>query len=242
VRAQCLFNGCGRASHGGGLCKAHYAQRLRGHLLCPLRVVVPLPDACTFPGCGRRAHAAGLCGRHRLQQRAGVALHPVTKAVVPRGLSPSDQFWLRVDKNGPTVRHELGPCWVWMGRPDKDGYGTTKIGVHGRIPRRAHRQSWLFTHGEDLPSDVLVCHRCDNPPCVRPDHLFKGTQKDNVADRDAKGRTPRNGLRKLSDEDVREIRRLRGDGMRIAHISKRFSIAKGSIANVVYGKSYRDVA
>jgi hypothetical protein len=94
----------------------------------------------------------------------------------------ADRFWRKLDKDGP-VHPVLGTqCWVWtaslVGR-----YGGFVIG--GRLTK-AHRVAWALTH--DDPGSMHVLHRCDNPLCARPDHLFVGTQLDNVRDMDAKGR------------------------------------------------------
>lgn len=93
------------------------------------------------------------------------------------------RFWNRVDKNGPTVRVELGPCWVWMGGTDIGGYGAIK----GTKRTSTHRVSWELHYGL-IPDGLCVLHHCDNPPCVRPEHLFLGTRKDNAHDMIAKGR------------------------------------------------------
>lgn len=86
------------------------------------------------------------------------------------------RFWSKVDK-GPG-------CWTWTGATQNYGYGA--VTIHG-LTRRAHRVSWELAHGP-IPDGLHVCHRCDNPPCVNPDHLFLGTAQDNVDDKDAKGR------------------------------------------------------
>lgn len=87
------------------------------------------------------------------------------------------RFWTKVDKNGD--------CWVWTGCTDKDGYGEARIKGLGA---RAHRIAYALTHGP-IPTGLCVCHTCDNPRCVRPDHLWLGTVSDNNRDRQQKGRT-----------------------------------------------------
>lgn len=95
----------------------------------------------------------------------------------------ADRFWLRVEKSDG--------CWEWKGARNGKRYG------HLRRPRggmvKAHRFSWELHNGRTVPAGIKVCHACDNPPCVRPDHLFLGTQLQNVADMLAKGRY-RNGI------------------------------------------------
>jgi hypothetical protein len=87
------------------------------------------------------------------------------------------RFWSKVHKA------EHG-CWLWTASFRIGGYGNFMF--RGK-PHKAHRVSWILTHGE-IPDGALVCHSCDTPACVRPDHLFLGTHQDNMQDMNAKGR------------------------------------------------------
>jgi|SRR3990167_672660 len=97
-------------------------------------------------------------------------------------------------------------CWEWIGAHTDVGYG-----VFGRPMRGAHRVSYALYYGK-LPANLLVCHKCDNPKCVNPHHLFLGTHSDNMKDRNTKGRNvvrgERHGLHKLTNDEVVDIREL----------------------------------
>jgi len=103
-----------------------------------------------------------------------------------RSASIDSRFWPKVDRNGPVVRAELGPCWVWIGSLKDTGYGQLSA-PHRGVPLKAHRVSWELHHGP-IPDGLWVLHRCDNRRCVRPDHLWLGTDADNKSDMEAKGR------------------------------------------------------
>ncbi len=89
-----------------------------------------------------------------------------------------DDFWKKVDKD---LRN---PCWIWLAAKDLEGYGFFWF-KNKQV--RSHRFSWEITHGK-IPNGLFVCHHCDNPSCVRPDHLFLGTCQDNALDMISKGR------------------------------------------------------
>ena len=114
----------------------------------------------------------------------------------------SERFWTKVVKSDD--------CWLWTAGHTPDGYGMVK--VYGRH-HGAHRVSWTLTNGP-IPDGLAVLHRCDNPPCCRPDHLFLGTLGDNNRDRASKGRSGHGGgrRRKVPQADRDAIRSIYAAG------------------------------
>ena len=141
------------------------------------------------------------------------------------------RFWSNVDKKS------LDECWTWTASKLTHGYGAFGVGMK-RIS--AHRFSWTLHFGE-IPKGMVVCHKCDNPPCVNPNHLFLGTDADNQRDKKLKGRSARgesNSKAKLTEDNVQEIRRLIKDGLSSRKIAERFGVRHAAILTIKNGKNW----
>lgn len=158
------------------------------------------------------------------------------------------RFWSKIDRQGE--------CWFWKKRVNNKGYGVFYI--NRKWPVTANRVSFLISRGY-LPTGLEVCHKCDNPRCVKPDHLFSGTHLENMQDMVQKGRSnlgekhhtkkhpewiPRGSNRafaKLNDALVQEIRMLHVEGFTYKEISKKFEVCVMTICNIVRRKLWDHV-
>lgn len=149
---------------------------------------------------------------------------------------PEVRFWL-------LVKSSRDGCWEWQGRyANSDHYGSIRIGDRYAL---VHRYSWEIHFGE-IPDGLQVCHKCDNRLCVRPDHLFLGTNQDNCDDKVAKNRQAflrgeLNGHRKLNDVSVRAIRRLHEMGVQQPTIAEAFGIHQSNVSLIVLRKTWAHV-
>lgn len=139
-----------------------------------------------------------------------------------------DRFSLKVDM------HDLCGCWPWLGAQKAGGYGNIFLRKEDGvvITESAHVVSYELFVGP-VPPDLWVLHKCDNPPCIRPDHLFVGPPKTNQDDMRAKGRG--NDVRKLSFETVLAIRDARAVGVRLRILAEQYGVSEGAISMAARG-------
>jgi HNH endonuclease len=149
-----------------------------------------------------------------------------------QGLSETffHRFWKKVTKQGE--------CWVWIGGKNENGYGVIGRGRDGWGLIKAHRASWVL-HNGPIPDGLCVLHHCDNPPCVRPDHLFLGDHVDNGQDASAKGRMHQGNDHwniKISDEQVTELRFLyKRHSKNQKMLAEKFGISVFTLRRICYG-------
>jgi hypothetical protein len=144
-------------------------------------------------------------------------------------------FWAHVDKQGPVVQADLGPCWLWTAGTVNAGYG--KFGS-GKL---AHRVAYELVYGT-IPSGLFVLHHCDVRTCVNPTHLFVGNHRDNMADMRAKGRAARNLTgAKLTANEVAEIRRLAAQGVERWTLMRSYNVSVSTISVIVNRKTWKHV-
>lgn len=150
------------------------------------------------------------------------------------------RFWSRVDKSG------TNGCWLWLGCT----CGSTSIyGTHGYQGKtyKAHRLAYELTHGP-IPNGMLACHRCDNKLCVNPDHIFLGTQKDNISDMYRKGRNRNVSLRgeenhrsKYTTNQAVDVKTLRLNGTSMKQISELTGVSEPAVNSICQGRVWRHV-
>lgn len=147
-------------------------------------------------------------------------------------MTVEERFAAKVDRSGD--------CWLWTGarRLPERRYGL----FHWNGPKAAHRVAWQLAHGP-IPDGMLVCHSCDNPPCVNPAHLFLGTNADNAADRVAKGRSARTSgeahpQARLTALQVDAIRASHRAGSSLRALARQHAISPTHVQRLVRGEQW----
>ena len=163
----------------------------------------------------------------------------MAKGVYPRP-NIEDRFWSKVN------RGDSDACWPFTGArypPPLLPYG--QFSIRGR-QQRAHRVAWRLTRGA-ISAGMQVLHRCDNPPCCNPVHLYLGTHADNMRDRNERERTHKHpgelsAMSKLRDAQVREIRAVyRRGGIKQSDLGARYGIDQSTVSNIITGKRWSHI-
>ena len=171
-------------------------------------------------------------------------------------LSGTEGFMTKFEKRFWNYIRKADKCWLWTGAVQNSGYGYMNNQQHRK--QTVHRISWELNYGS-IPRHKLVCHHCDNKLCVRPSHLFIGTQADNLSDMVYKGRSllgerhwshlhpdwvtrgTKHGNAKLNPLFVKTIRRLNRAGFTYKELGARFGVSPTNIGAVVRRLTWRHV-
>jgi hypothetical protein len=162
-----------------------------------------------------------------------------------RTIPLEEHFWSKV--------HKTPTCWLWTATRRPGGYGTYYI---DRYPALAHRVAWELANSQLVPTGKYVLHYCDNPPCVRPEHLFLGTAADNMHDAQRKGRKAINprirgrgravgervNTSRLTAEDVVEIRQRAAEGkVDMTALGREYGVTANNIRYVIARKTWKHI-
>lgn len=209
---------------------------VRVHRVALLAFTGSLPEGATI---GQRCGERRCIAPEHLRE-----ISPSERVLTNRAQRPlSERIWSKVDKG------DGSGCWLWTGPKNNHGYGVLRLVRVPGAKRRgefAHRLAWEITHG--APSALCVLHRCDTPACVRPEHLFEGTKRDNSRDMVAKGRQKHgpcignaglgNSSAKVTPDMAREMRRQRMAGIPLRDIEERFGVASPTLHAVLSGRHW----
>jgi len=182
---------------------------------------------CSVDGCTSWVHGKGMCSSHRYRMRRYG--HPTHDSGRTQSHLEVERLWSRL--RTPDA-HIDGECWEWPGSRNRMGYGTTKR----QGENIASRAAWVEVNGA-IPTGLLVCHKCDNPPCVRPSHLFLGEHRDNSADKLRKGRDrylvgQNNHRATLSNDQVRDIRSRSAGGESYKALARQYGVHPVTVSRI----------
>lgn len=190
---------------------------------------------CCVKGCDKKTVALGLCVNHwRLNRKYG---SPVARKVHGgsfKGKPADERFAMQ-------VRKQPNGCVFWVGSRDRDGYGFFGGDAAGQTHTRAHRWSWAFHNDQAIPENGHICHKCDDPRCVNPDHLFLGDALANMQDKIAKGRARTPGGESHRDAVLTEdqAKAILIDPRTYTEIAAAYGVKPSTVGSLKQRKSWR---
>lgn len=196
---------------------------------------------CCVENCDKESRSLGMCQAHYRRLQRGQSL---AGSIRPRVYAGGDQERLK----SKTVVNDATGCWEWIASLNTNGYGQFRF-RETNYP--AHRAAWILFRGE-IPADkttaygtMQVLHRCDNPVCVNPDHLFLGTQTDNINDAVGKNRWGERGCPGESHGraivTVDDVRAIRASSESNGVLAKRYGISKSAVLHIKHRRSWKHI-
>lgn len=190
-------------------------------------------NVCCIKECDLPVLALGLCNKHwRRNKKFGSPVAVSQHSGSFRGVSAEDRFARSVEKSDG--------CWIWKASKDKNGYGIFRGAVGSVMFFRAHRYSYAL-HTGDMLVGMQALHTCDNPSCVNPNHLFSGTNADNMRDKAQKGRSrvptgEKHGQAVLTE---RQAKRILKDPRTYSEIASDYNVAPSTIGSIKQRVSWK---
>lgn len=198
----------------------------------------PEGTVCSIAGCGKPLDSRGLCKTCWMRLKHQGKLPPRLREGVCLGrndLTPEQRFELRVNRNC------ANGCWEWIGPTSNHGYGGLNVNGRRMVASRYSYEKYIGP----IPEGLFVCHKCDNPPCVNPDHLFLGTSAENTRDRDRKNRGAHNygetnGAHRYTAETMLAIKADVESGRATKRsIAAKFGVCYETVMRVAHGRTWR---
>lgn len=187
---------------------------------------------CTELNCNNKLHCKGLCKKHyeRVQRHGDTSIKRREN-----NIGTLEEVFNRYAN-----KKNNNECWLWAGGRFSQGYGRL---VHDKKDLKAHRVSYEL-HKGIIPKGMYVCHSCDIPECVNPEHLWLGTHLENEIDKDIKKRRPKcekAGRSKLTNNEVKNIKQKLASGCKQVSLVKEYNVSKSTISRIALNITWGEV-
>lgn len=224
----CSIQECQNKHKAFGYCDKHY-QRYKKHN-DPL--IAHPKKRCSAAGCNNTHYGLGYCDKHYQRLKKHNNINHVRQ---PKFNTLEEAF------NAEAIRKDQDECWGWSGKTDKQ-YGVTRFKINDRY-ERAHRASYLLHIGQ-IPKGLFVCHKCDNPICTNPSHLFLGTNLDNIRDCVNKNRQAKGKMLKHTTIDeaiAKQIKALINSGSSMAKIARDLGVSYNVVRGIKENRTWKHI-